>query len=101
MIWLISILVIMLVAVLYRLIRGPMIEDRLLALNVIAVLIILIMSCYSLEYGQSFYLDIALIYALLSFAEILAFVKVTYISSTAYKRELSEQENKDEHITES
>jgi len=90
--WLIYILVVMLVAVLYRLIKGPLIEDRLLALNVIAVLIILIMSCYSLEYGQSFYLDIALIYALLSFAEILAFVKITYISSSVYKKEASDQE---------
>ncbi len=77
--WVLYVLLAMLPAVLYRLIRGPLLEDRLLALNVVAVLIILIMCFHSLIYGQSFYLDIALVYALLSFSEILAIVKFSHL----------------------
>lgn len=87
MTWLLVVLLAMLAAVLYRLVRGPLLEDRLLALNVIAVLIILIMCYFSVLYDQSFYLDIALIYALLSFAEILAFVKISYIPALTNSNE--------------
>ena len=79
--WVLYVLLLMIPPVLYRLIRGPLLEDRLLALNVIAVLIILIMSYHSLIYEQSFYLDIALVYALLSFSEILAIIKFSHIYS--------------------
>jgi multicomponent Na+:H+ antiporter subunit F len=90
--WVLYILIVLLVAGLYRLVRGPLLEDRLLALNVIAVLIILIMSYHAIAYGQSFYLDIALVYALLSFGDILAFVKISYIPSIISKDEKREDE---------
>lgn len=85
--WLLYIILAMLIVVLYRLVKGPLLEDRLLALNVIAVLIILIMGYYALLYDQGFYLDVALVYALLSFSEILAVVKFAYIAPTPEKKE--------------
>ncbi len=85
--WVLYTLLAMLVAVLYRLVRGPLLEDRLLALNIIAVLIILIMCYFSIMFEQSFYLDIALIYALLSFGEVLAFVKISYIPSSSARKD--------------
>lgn len=80
--WIIYWLLLLLTGSFYRLIKGPTIEDRVLALDVAAVIIVLIISLYSLSYGQSFYLDIALIYAILSFGEVLAFVKFTSPHST-------------------
>lgn len=59
----------------YRLVVGPTTEDRLLGLNMVAAHIVLILSMLAVEFGQSFYLDAAIIYALLSFSEIVAFVR--------------------------
>ena len=73
--WILYILIGLFLLTCYRLVRGPFLEDRILALNVIAVIIVLVMCYYSLIYEQSFYLDIALIYTLLSFSEVLAFIK--------------------------
>lgn len=80
MTWITYCLIFLLVGSLYRLIRGPLLEDRILALNVTAVIIVLIIALYSISYRQSFYLDIALIYAVLSFGEVLAFVKFTSVN---------------------
>ena len=74
-----------LVGALYRLLRGPLLEDRILALNVVAVIIVVIIGFYSIINDQSFILDIALIYAVLSFAEILAFVKFTSVTTPKEK----------------
>ncbi len=77
MTWILYSLLFLLLGSFYRLVFGPSLEDRILALDVVAVIIVLIISIYSLSYEQSFYLDIALIYAILSFGEVLAFVKFT------------------------
>jgi len=81
MTWLLYLLVVLLFASLYRMLIGPLLEDKVLALNVVAVIIVLIISLYAISYEQSFYLDIALIYALLSFGEVLAFVKFSSLSN--------------------
>jgi multicomponent Na+:H+ antiporter subunit F len=70
-------LIMFLIGSLYRLVFGPSIEDRILAINVVAVIVILIICLYSIYYERSYYLDIALVYALLSFGEVLAFAKFT------------------------
>ncbi len=61
---------------LVRLIIGPNFYDRLLALNMVSAHVTLLMAFYSVFYGHSFYLDVALIYALLSFTEIIAYVRL-------------------------
>jgi len=75
--WVFYCLVLFLLGALFRLTTGPSLEDRILALNVVAIIIVLIISLYAITYKQGFYLDIALIYAILSFGEVLAFVKFT------------------------
>jgi multicomponent Na+:H+ antiporter subunit F len=62
-----------------RLIIGPTTEDRLLGLNMVSAHIVLILSFLAVEYGSSFYLDAAIVYALLSFTEIIAFVRFARI----------------------
>lgn len=59
----------------YRMVRGPEVFDRLVALNIASDLVIIIMCAISIYTGISFYLDIAIIYAILSFSGIIAFTK--------------------------
>lgn len=60
----------------FRLIAGPNLYDRLLALNMVSAHVTLLMGMYAVLYRQTFYLDVALIYALLSFTEIIAYVRL-------------------------
>ncbi len=59
----------------YRLLKGPTFYDKLMSISLVSVHIILIMCTIAVIYEKSFYLDIAIIYALLSFSEIVAFLK--------------------------
>lgn len=61
---------------LYRLVVGPAFQDRLLGLSLISTELVLILCVIGVYFEQSFYLDIAMIYALLAFGEITAFAKV-------------------------
>lgn len=63
-------------ASLYRLIKGPTIYDRLLSLSMISSLFILILCTIGIIYGKPYYLDAAILYALLSFTEIIAFIRL-------------------------
>ncbi len=72
---LLYIILALMTASLYRLLRGPSLEDRILSLNIFAVMVIILIAWYAIVYEQSFYLDIAIVYSLLSFSEVLAFVK--------------------------
>ncbi|MFW5800891.1 MAG: monovalent cation/H+ antiporter complex subunit F [Spirochaeta sp.] len=56
----------------FRLIIGPSIYDRLMALSMISALVVVLMCIYAVIYQRDYYLDVAMVYALLSFAEILA-----------------------------
>ncbi len=63
---------------LYRLIAGPTFQDRMLSLSLVSVILVLMLCVLAVHLDQSFYLDIAMVYALLSFGEIVAFVKIHY-----------------------
>ncbi len=71
-----GILTALLIMTLYRLIVGPTFQDRLLGLSLVSVELVLMLCVTAVMLEQSFYVDIAMIYALLSFGEITAFVKV-------------------------
>jgi multicomponent Na+:H+ antiporter subunit F len=62
--------------VLYRVIRGPSPADRIIAVDILGVLIIGVLALVGLHYDQGFFIDIALIWALLSFVASLAFAKI-------------------------
>lgn len=63
------------VLVLLRVIFGPTPADRVVAVDILGVLIIGMLALWGLHYDQSFFLDIGLIWALLSFIATLAFAK--------------------------
>lgn len=51
----------------YRLIRGPSIPDRVVALDVVAILAVGFLSILSIESGETTYLTVGISLALLSF----------------------------------
>lgn len=52
---------------LFRAYVGPTAEDRIVAINVIGTKTVVIISIVSLVFHQEFFLDVALVYALVSF----------------------------------
>lgn len=57
----------------FRLVRGPSLPDRVVALDLMATLVIGIVGAYSVATGQSAYLDVAIILALIAFLGTVAF----------------------------
>ncbi len=51
----------------YRIVAGPSVWDRLLGLSLMSSKMIIIMILYSYEKNHSYYLDVALVFALLGF----------------------------------
>lgn len=62
--------------VLFRVIFGPSPADRLVAVDILGILIIGMLALVGLFYNQNFFMDVALIWALLSFVASLAFAKI-------------------------
>lgn len=56
-----------------RLVRGPGLPDRVVALDLMATLVIGIVAVYSVATGVSAYLDVAVILALIAFLGTVAF----------------------------
>ncbi|MBL7136454.1 MAG: multiple resistance and pH regulation protein F [Candidatus Marinimicrobia bacterium] len=62
--------------VLFRVLFGPTAADRIVAVDILGILIIGMLALMGLFYNQSFFMDIGLIWALLSFVASLAFAKI-------------------------
>jgi multicomponent Na+:H+ antiporter subunit F len=62
--------------VLLRVIIGPSAADRIVAVDILGILIVGMLALLGLHYNEGFFIDIALIWALLSFIATLAFAKV-------------------------
>lgn len=61
---------------LIRAIRGPEIADRIVSVNMLGTLTIMIICILSLWLKQSYLLDVALIYAMISFLAVVVLVRV-------------------------
>jgi len=62
--------------VLIRVIVGPTAADRIVSVDILGVLIIGLTALLSLYYDESFFIDVGLIWALLSLIATLAFSKI-------------------------
>ena len=62
--------------VLFRVLFGPTAADRIVAVDIMGILVIGLLALLGLAYKQSFFMDIGLIWALLSFIASLAFAKI-------------------------
>ena len=63
------------VVVLYRVITGPTLFDRILGVNVVGMYTVLTIALVGAAFGEPTFLDIALVYALLNFLLSIAFSK--------------------------
>lgn len=60
---------------LYRAIKGPRLTDRVVAVNMIGVKTILLIVMVAVYIGEGYLIDIAMVYALLSFLAVVIFAK--------------------------
>lgn len=56
-----------------RLVRGPSLPDRVVALDLMTVLVLGIIAAYGIGAGQPVFLDVAIVLALVSFVATIAF----------------------------
>ena len=70
-------LVVLAVMVLYRAVRGPTMQDRVVAVNVLGTNTVVILALLSAALDVPYFLDIALVYALLNFLMAVAISKFT------------------------
>lgn len=67
---------------LYRLWKGPTAPDRTVAIDILGTLVVGFCALYALDTGQSFYLNVAIAWALLSFIGTIALAK--YLEGKAF-----------------
>ena len=72
-----AILVVLAIAMFYRAIAGPTTQDRVLAVNVLGTNTVVILALLAAGMDEPWFLDIALIYALLNFLMAVAISKFT------------------------
>jgi len=71
-----ALLLVMSVALLvatYRLLRGPTIADRIMALDMIAIILVASLALSAIAFGTTILLDISIVIALISFVGTVAF----------------------------
>jgi len=64
-------------AIVYRLVRGPTMQDRVIAVNVIGTNTVVVIALVAAALGESSALDIAIVYAMLNFLMSIAISKFT------------------------
>lgn len=57
----------------FRLVRGPTLPDRVIALDLFAILSTAFLTTYAIETNQQVYLDVAIVLALIAFLGTVAF----------------------------
>lgn len=72
-----ALFVLLAIAMLYRAIKGPTTQDRVLAVNVLGTNTVVVLALLGAGLGEESFLDIALIYALLNFLMAVAISKFT------------------------
>lgn len=70
-----------LVISLIRVILGPTLPDRVVALDLIAFIVISMIATYAISSGHPVYLDVAIVLALVAFLGTIAFARFILLSS--------------------
>ena len=77
---------------LVRAIKGPTLADRIIATNMICVKTILLIVIVGVNLGEGFLVDIALVYALLSFLAVVVLTRIM-LRSFVEKSQVDEYDN--------
>ncbi len=78
-----TLLAILILLALVRAIRGPRFTDRIVAVNLIGTITIVTMCLLSVYFDQAFLLDVAIVYALLSFIAIVVLTRLVIVRRRA------------------
>lgn len=70
------ILAILVFACLIRAIIGPSVADRLMAVNMMGTMVIVIIGILALLLNEGYLMDVAIIYAMISFLAVVVFTKI-------------------------
>ncbi len=60
-------MVLSLIPCLYRVLKGPTVPDRVIALDAMTMVIVVMLGIYSFVQGSVFFMDVALVLAIISF----------------------------------
>ena len=77
---------------LFRAVKGPSTSDRIIAINMIGTITMLLILLLSLLTKEGYLMDIALIYAMLSFLAVVLLCKI-YIGIYRARKEKEEKQN--------
>lgn len=89
----ITVLLINMVLILYRAIKGPRITDTLLAINVINVKAIVVIAMIGVIIGENYIIDVSLVYAIIGFIAVSTFARIIIQNAEAdYQEEEGEVE---------
>ncbi len=72
---------------LIRVIIGPSLLDRVVALDLIAFIVISMIATYAISSGHPVYLDVAIVLALVAFLGTIAFARFVFIRAERHKKE--------------
>jgi len=72
-----ALFVVLAIGMLYRAVRGPTMQDRVLAVNVLGTNTVVILALLGAALEEPTFLDVALVYALLNFLMAIAISKFT------------------------
>ena len=84
----------MLLACLIRAVRGPLIADRLMAVNMMGTMVMVMIAVLALMLKEGYLIDICLIYAMISFLAVVVLSKV-YIG--IYEEKHHKKDSDDDH----
>lgn len=76
-----------------RLVRGPQAADRIVSLDLIAVLIVAFLGAYAVHSGESAFLDVAIAYALIAFLGTVALSRFLLRSDRPSKKKQAREED--------
>lgn len=88
------VLALLVVLTFIRVIRGPRLADRVVGVNVIGTLTIMMICVLSLMLAEGYLLDVALIYAMISFLAVVVLTKIylgVYLERTERRAKKLEQ----------
>lgn len=63
----IIIMVLAIIPCIYRIIKGPTIPDRVIALDAMTTVIVVMLGVYSFDQGSVFFMDVALVLSIIAF----------------------------------
>ena len=87
-----AVLGVLLFLCLLRAILGPRIADRVVGINMIGTIVIMMIAILALMLGEGYLVDIAIIYAMLSFLAVVVLAKI-YIGVYLGRKAKEEDEN--------